>query len=286
MADEVRRAVVPDPQVVTWQIDRNVNITNVCISGCKFCNFHCKPHQTDRAFITTMEQYCEKNRPHAPSGRRPAAVAGRPAPRTENRLLRTAVQRVEIALPFAAAACAGRARSGAYRPHKRADDARNPAPPDGRGTGFAAGRRSRDTRFRRAPGHLPRQTLGREVARRDARSPLPESADLGDDDVRARRDAAPAHRPPVAHPRPADPLSRRQLRLHRLHSVDFPFDGHRAGTAGRGNPLFAARIPAHHRREPADAAQYPQHSGFVAHRGQSHGAGGPCTAGPTTWGRS
>lgn len=61
MADEVRRAVVPDPQVVTWQIDRNVNITNVCISGCKFCNFHCKPHQTDRAFITTMEQYCEKS---------------------------------------------------------------------------------------------------------------------------------------------------------------------------------------------------------------------------------
>ena len=58
VADEVRRAVVPDPQVVTWQIDRNVNITNVCISGCKFCNFHCKPHQTDRAFITTMEQYC------------------------------------------------------------------------------------------------------------------------------------------------------------------------------------------------------------------------------------
>ena len=58
VADEVRRAVVPDPQVVTWQIDRNVNITNVCISGCKFCNFHCNPHQTDRAFLPTMEQYC------------------------------------------------------------------------------------------------------------------------------------------------------------------------------------------------------------------------------------
>ena len=43
-ADAVRRATVADPQVVTWQIDRNVNITNVCISGCKFCNFHCKPH--------------------------------------------------------------------------------------------------------------------------------------------------------------------------------------------------------------------------------------------------
>ncbi len=59
-ADEVRRSVVPDPGVVTWQIDRNVNITNVCISGCRFCNFHCKPHQTERAFITTLAQYREK----------------------------------------------------------------------------------------------------------------------------------------------------------------------------------------------------------------------------------
>ena len=60
VADEVRRAVVPDPQVVTWQIDRNVNITNVCISGCKFCNFHCKPHQAEREFITTIDEYKEK----------------------------------------------------------------------------------------------------------------------------------------------------------------------------------------------------------------------------------
>ena len=59
-ADEVRRKVVPDEKVVTWQIDRNVNITNVCISGCKFCNFHCKPHQAERAFITTLEEYYSK----------------------------------------------------------------------------------------------------------------------------------------------------------------------------------------------------------------------------------
>lgn len=50
------------PQVVTWQIDRNVNITNVCISGCKFCNFHCKPHQSDKAYITTIEEYDAKIR--------------------------------------------------------------------------------------------------------------------------------------------------------------------------------------------------------------------------------
>ena len=60
VADEVRRNVVPDPNVVMWQIDRNVNITNVCISGCKFCNFHCKPHEAEREFITTIEEYRSK----------------------------------------------------------------------------------------------------------------------------------------------------------------------------------------------------------------------------------
>ncbi len=54
------RCELNDPEVVTWQIDRNVNITNVCISGCTFCNFHCKPHQRERSFITTLEAYRPK----------------------------------------------------------------------------------------------------------------------------------------------------------------------------------------------------------------------------------
>lgn len=60
VADRLRRETVPDPQVVTWQIDRNVNITNVCISGCLFCNFHCKPHETAKHFITPREEYYRK----------------------------------------------------------------------------------------------------------------------------------------------------------------------------------------------------------------------------------
>ncbi len=59
-ADELRRAKVADPSVVTWQIDRNVNITNVCISACKFCNFHARPHQYEQHFITTIEEYRAK----------------------------------------------------------------------------------------------------------------------------------------------------------------------------------------------------------------------------------
>lgn len=60
IADQLRRLMVADPEVVTWQIDRNVNITNVCISGCRFCNFHVKPHQKERHFITSREEYYQK----------------------------------------------------------------------------------------------------------------------------------------------------------------------------------------------------------------------------------
>ena len=60
VADTLRKSAVKDPSIVTWQIDRNVNITNVCKSGCRFCNFHCKPHETDKAYITTMAEYRKK----------------------------------------------------------------------------------------------------------------------------------------------------------------------------------------------------------------------------------
>ncbi|MCE1197702.1 MAG: dehypoxanthine futalosine cyclase [Marinilabiliales bacterium] len=45
--------------VVTWMIDRNVNITNICISGCTFCNFHRKINE-EGTYTTTLESYYEK----------------------------------------------------------------------------------------------------------------------------------------------------------------------------------------------------------------------------------
>jgi cyclic dehypoxanthinyl futalosine synthase len=58
VANEIRQQHVPGNQV-TWMIDRNVNITNVCISRCKFCNFHRVLGHAE-AYITTIEQYKEK----------------------------------------------------------------------------------------------------------------------------------------------------------------------------------------------------------------------------------
>ncbi len=58
VADEIRKAQVPHGKV-TWQIDRNVNTTNVCIANCKFCNFYRIPGHAD-AYITDMDTYRRK----------------------------------------------------------------------------------------------------------------------------------------------------------------------------------------------------------------------------------
>jgi cyclic dehypoxanthinyl futalosine synthase len=57
-ADELRKKLHPGGKV-TWIIDRNVNYTNVCISGCRFCNFYRGINHRE-AYITTTEEYCEK----------------------------------------------------------------------------------------------------------------------------------------------------------------------------------------------------------------------------------
>lgn len=58
VADELRKKQVPHGKV-TWQIDRNVNTTNVCIANCKFCNFYRIPGHSE-AYITDMPTYRKK----------------------------------------------------------------------------------------------------------------------------------------------------------------------------------------------------------------------------------
>src|SRR5687767_5804216 len=58
VANELRKKQVPHEKV-TWQIDRNVNTTNVCIANCKFCNFYRIPGHPE-AYITEMPAYRKK----------------------------------------------------------------------------------------------------------------------------------------------------------------------------------------------------------------------------------
>ena len=41
-ADAICRRLHPEPHR-TYNIDRNINYTNICTSGCRFCNFRAAP---------------------------------------------------------------------------------------------------------------------------------------------------------------------------------------------------------------------------------------------------
>jgi cyclic dehypoxanthinyl futalosine synthase len=58
VANELRKIQVPHGKV-TWQIDRNVNTTNVCVANCKFCNFYRVPGHPE-SYITDIETYKRK----------------------------------------------------------------------------------------------------------------------------------------------------------------------------------------------------------------------------------
>jgi cyclic dehypoxanthinyl futalosine synthase len=53
-AHEMRERLVPGP-LVTYIIDRNINYTNVCVSGCRFCAFHCKPGDPE-SYVLSLDE--------------------------------------------------------------------------------------------------------------------------------------------------------------------------------------------------------------------------------------
>ncbi len=56
LADFVRRRKHPD-NLVTFVVDRNVNYTNVCVAGCKFCAFQTKVNSPDAYTLDFEEIY-------------------------------------------------------------------------------------------------------------------------------------------------------------------------------------------------------------------------------------
>ena len=54
MADQIRRKFHPD-NIVTFVIDRNVNYTNICVAGCKFCAFQRKLSSPEGYVLDTEE---------------------------------------------------------------------------------------------------------------------------------------------------------------------------------------------------------------------------------------
>jgi 2-iminoacetate synthase ThiH len=58
-ANEIRRRLVGD--VISYVVTRNINFTNVCFVGCKFCAFSVGPRD-QTAYFLTSEEVGEKSR--------------------------------------------------------------------------------------------------------------------------------------------------------------------------------------------------------------------------------
>jgi cyclic dehypoxanthinyl futalosine synthase len=59
-ADAVCRRLHPEPYR-TYNIDRNINYTNICTSGCLFCAFSCKP-DAKQGYVITRDELYQKTR--------------------------------------------------------------------------------------------------------------------------------------------------------------------------------------------------------------------------------
>ena len=57
--NELKKVQKKNSNDVTWQIDRNLNTTNVCIANCKFCNFYRIPGHKE-SYITDFKTYQKK----------------------------------------------------------------------------------------------------------------------------------------------------------------------------------------------------------------------------------
>jgi len=60
MADSMRRRLHPEP-VVTYIVDRNINYTNICACGCRFCAFFTAPGQPG-GYLLSREELAAKVR--------------------------------------------------------------------------------------------------------------------------------------------------------------------------------------------------------------------------------
>lgn len=61
VANEIKNRLRPsgNRNKVGWIIDRNINLSNICSTRCKFCNFS-RPSGSPEAYVTTMDEYKQK----------------------------------------------------------------------------------------------------------------------------------------------------------------------------------------------------------------------------------
>lgn len=59
MANKKRFAMHPE-KIVTYVVDRNINYTNICMSGCKFCAFYKSPEKKETGYVISKSELSDK----------------------------------------------------------------------------------------------------------------------------------------------------------------------------------------------------------------------------------
>ncbi len=238
-ADELRQEA--SGERVAYVVNRNINYTNVCYFGCRFCAFskgRLAEHLRGPAYDLDLDEIARRTQEAWQRGATEMCLQGGIHPDY------TGATYLEICRTVKQAAPAIHVH--AFSPLEVWQGARTLGIPLGdflaelklRRARLAARHRGRDPRRRGAPGALPGQDHDRAVARGDAHRPCARPAQHRDDHVRPRRPSAPLGAAPAAHPRAAG--GNRRL--------------HRAGAAAV-RPHGGADLPQGRRAQGADLAR-------------------------------
>ena len=193
-ADQVSRRMHPEPYR-TYNIDRNINSTNVCTSGCRFCAFSRPPGDPDGYVIDRDELY-RKIREMIDLGGDQILLQGGMHPELGPRLVRSVAPRRQAAV---SADQHPRVQSAGDRPSGRSVrpvDHRGAPTAAHRRAGQSAGRWSRDPRRSCPTRSEPRQDRRRPLAGGLPGVALPGRPRFGDHDVRPSGNAGRSDRTP------------------------------------------------------------------------------------------
>ena len=143
-ADAVTRRLHPE-EFRTYNVDRNINYTNICTSGCRFCAFSRKPGDAD-GYVISRDELHRKIAETVALGGNQILLAGRAAPRTADRVVRGTAPRHQAAFSPGQRPRLQPARGRSHRGALRAAGAGGAGAVEGGGLGLAARRRGGNPR--------------------------------------------------------------------------------------------------------------------------------------------
>ena len=198
LADDLRRDTVGDD--VTYVVTRNINFTNVCYTGCRFCAFAQRRTDAD-AYTLSLSQVADRAQEAWEAGATEVCMQGGIHPDLPGTAYFDLAAEVKRRVPgmHVHAFSPMEVMNGASRTGMSVREWLIAGPRGGRG--LAARHRGRDPRRRRALGADQGQAAGRGVDRGHHHRARAGHPDDLDDDVRPRRHPGALGRPPARDPR-------------------------------------------------------------------------------------